>query len=146
MNVIHYQPWSTLEQMRREMDKVLASYADREEGGNMVAADWLPAVDIREEPERFVIIADVPGVEPKEIDVNMEHGVLTISGERRKEPEEEMKGYRRVERPRGSFYRRFTLPESADAERISARCSNGVLEIVIPKQEKVQPRKITVQS
>ncbi len=146
MNVIHYQPWNALEQMRREMDKVFASYADREEGSSVVAADWLPAVDIREEPERFVITADVPGVEPNEIDINMENGVLTISGEKQTESEEELKNYKRVERTRGSFYRRFTLPESADADRINARFSNGVLEIVIPKQERVQPRKIAIES
>ncbi|HHS83753.1 MAG TPA: Hsp20/alpha crystallin family protein [Gammaproteobacteria bacterium] len=146
MNVIHYQPWNTLDQMRREMDKVFASYADRDEGSSVVAADWLPAVDVREDPERFVIVADVPGVEPKDIDINMENGVLTISGKKEVESEEELKNYKRVERARGSFYRRFTLPESADAEKISAKFTNGVLEIVIPKQERVQPRKITIES
>ncbi len=146
MSLIHYQPWNTLEQMRREMDKVFASYADRDDGNSVVAADWLPAVDVREDSERFVIIADVPGVEPKDIDINMENGVLTISGEKQVESEEELRNYKRVERARGSFYRRFTLPETADAEKISAKFSNGVLEIVIPKQEKVQPRKIAIES
>ncbi len=146
MNVIHYQPWNTLDQMRREMDKVFASYADRDDGNSVVAADWLPAVDVREDAECFVITADVPGVEPKDIDINMEKGVLTLSGEKQVESEEELKNYKRVERARGSFYRRFTLPESADAERISAKFTNGVLEIVIPKQERVQPRKIAIES
>jgi len=132
--------------MRREMDKVFASYADRDDGNSVVAADWLPAVDVREDPERFVIIADVPGVDPKDIDINMENGVLTISGEKQVESEEELKNYKRVERARGSFFRRFTLPETADAEKISAKFTNGVLEVAIPKQERVQPRKIAIES
>ncbi len=146
MSVIQYQPWNALEQMRREMEKVIASYADRDDGDGVVAADWLPAVDVKEEADRFVITADVPGVEPKEIDINMENGVLTIRGEKQRESQEELQKYKRVERARGSFFRRFTLPETADAEKISARFSNGVLEITIPKQERVQPRKIAIES
>lgn len=72
--------------------------------------------------------------------------MLTISGERREETHEEKEHYKRVERIRGSFYRRFSLPDSADSERISARSHNGVLEVRISKQEKVQPRRISVES
>jgi HSP20 family protein len=102
-------------------------------------------VDIKEEAERFVIHADVPGVDPKDIEVTMEDGVLTIRGERKSESREEQDGWKRVERVSGQFFRRFTLPDTADAEGISATGANGVLEVIIPKQAKAQPRKIQVK-
>jgi HSP20 family protein len=76
----------------------------------------------------------------------MENGILTIKGQRKSESKDEREGYKRIERQWGSFYRRFSLPDSADAEKINAKCKNGVLEIVIPKQEKIAPRKINVES
>jgi HSP20 family protein len=102
-------------------------------------------VDIREEAGRFVIHADVPGVDPKDIEVSMEDGVLTLSGERKAESRTEQDGWKRVERLAGRFLRRFTLPEGTDAENISAHGSHGVLEIVIPKLAKLQPKKIQVK-
>ena len=103
-------------------------------------------MDIKEEDNRFVILADVPGIDPKDIKVTMEGGVLTLKGERSTQTEEEREGYKRIERARGTFYRRFSLPDSADAEGIKAKGKDGVLEIAIPKHERVQPRRITVQS
>jgi HSP20 family protein len=76
----------------------------------------------------------------------MENGVLSVSGERRLESDDDTNGVRRIERISGKFFRRFTLPETANAEEISAKSQNGILEVVIPKQAKVQARKITVQS
>ena len=102
-------------------------------------------MDIKEETERFLIHADIPGVDPKDIEVHMENGVLTIQGRREKETREEREGFKRIERARGSFLRRFTLPDTADSEKITAKCNNGVLEVSIPKHNKVQPRKITVE-
>jgi HSP20 family protein len=90
--------------------------------------------------------ADVPGVDPAEIDVSMDGGVLSVSGERHSESSDESEGLKRVERISGKFYRRFTLPETADAEGIEARSSNGILEVTIPKQPEVQARRITVQA
>jgi len=75
----------------------------------------------------------------------MEDGILSIRGERKFENEEEREGYKRVERVRGSFYRRFSMPDGADADAISAKCKDGVLEIVIPKQVKVLPKRIEVK-
>jgi HSP20 family protein len=110
------------------------------------AADWVPAVDIHEEKERFVLRADLPGVSPDNIDVNMENGVLSLSGERNAENSDEIEGLKRFERVSGKFYRRFNLPETADAEGISARCANGILEISIPKAARVQARRIEVEA
>ncbi|RME34289.1 MAG: Hsp20/alpha crystallin family protein, partial [Gammaproteobacteria bacterium] len=87
-----------------------------------------------------------PGIDPKDIEITMEEGVLTIRGERSIEEETQEGQYHRIERARGTFYRRFSLPDTADPERIEAHGKNGVLEIVIPKLEKVQPRKIEVRA
>ena len=108
--------------------------------------DWAPAVDIIEEKDRFVFRADVPGVDPADIDVSMENGVLTVSGERKTETRTEEEGFRRVERSFGRFYRRFNLPDTADAEGIKATSSNGILEISIPKQPEVKARRIAVEA
>lgn len=147
MNMVHYEPWHLLNHLHNEIDQIFSPQRRRGEDSNSLAAtDWTPAVDIKEEPERFVIHADIPGVDPQDIEVNMENGVLTIKGERQAENQEEREGYKRVERVRGSFFRRFSLPDTANADAISAKCQHGVLEIVVPKQEKVQPRRIEVLS
>ncbi len=90
--------------------------------------------------------ADVPGVDAADIDVSMEDGTLTIAGERRGEDRPDFEGVQRFERATGKFARRFTLPESADAQNVTARTQNGILEISIPKQPEVQPRRITVEA
>ena len=146
MSMMRYEPWTLMNQLQNEMSRLIDPRLTRTQDDNVVTSDWVPAVDIKEEDNRFLIAADIPGVEPKDIDVHMENGLLTLRGTRSYESSEENDGYKRVERARGSFYRRFSLPDTADADKISAKCSNGVLEIVIPKHEKVQPRKITVAS
>ena len=115
-----------------------------DEDSTIATSAWTPAVDIAEKDDHFLIKADVPGVDPKEIDVSMESGLLTMKGERESEVKEEKDGYTRVERSHGSFYRRFSLPETADADNISAKTSKGVLEIKVGKKETSKPKKITV--
>jgi HSP20 family protein len=148
MNMVRYEPWSLLNQLHSEIDQLFTPQRRRlgEDNANVATSDWVPAVDIKEEADRFVIHADIPGVDPKDIDVHMENGILTIKGERQSETKEEREGYKRVERVRGSFYRRFSLPDTANAEAISAKSQHGVLELVIPKQQKLQPRRIQVES
>jgi len=144
MSLVRYQPWNTIDQLRHEMGRMFENQSSTEEGSNIATSDWIPAVDIKETEKDFIIHADIPGVDPDKIDVHMENGMLSIKGERDSEVKEERDGYKRVERQRGSFYRRFSLPDTADADKISAQSHHGVLEITIPKQEKVQPRKIPV--
>jgi HSP20 family protein len=143
MSLVRYDPWSLLDQLRREMERGVEGRG--EEGGISTASDWVPAVDIKEENDCFLIRADVPGVDPKAIEVHAENGMLTIKGERESEKKEEREGYKRVERVYGSFFRRFSLPDTADTDKISAKSNNGVLEIRVPKHEKLQPRKIAVE-
>ena len=144
MSMMRYEPWSLLDQMRREIERSMDTRTA--EGSSMATSDWVPAVDIKEEENDFVIVADIPGVDPKDIEVHMDNGVLTIKGQKESEKKEEREGYKRVERSYGSFYRRFGLPDTADPEKISANSNNGVLEVRIGKQEQVQPRKISVNS
>ena len=144
MTLMRYEPWNLLEQMRREMDRALDTRAA--EGSSMATSDWVPAVDIKEEKDSFVIVADIPGVDPNDIEVNMDNGMLTIKGEKESEKKQEEDGYKRVERSFGSFYRRFSLPDTADADSVSANSNHGVLEVRIGKQQRVQPRKIEVGS
>ena len=151
MALVRYEPWNLLNRLQKEfnLQNNLDPYAKEVEGddnSDVVTSHWRPAVDIKEEENRFVIYADLPGVDPKDIEITMEKGVLTLKGERSEETKEEHEGYKRVERTRGSFYRRFSLPDTADAELIEAEGKNGVLEITLPKHEKVQPRKIAVRS
>ncbi len=147
MTLVRYEPWSLLNQLHNEIDRLFEAGrpALREGESSVAASDWVPAVDIKEEPDRYVIRADVPGVDPKDIEVNMENGVLTIKGERESESKEEREGYKRIERVKGSFFRRFSLPDTADVEQVSAKAKDGVLEVIIPKQQRVQPRRIEVQ-
>jgi HSP20 family protein len=146
MRTTIYEPFTTIRRLQDEMNRAFggAAMAPDDSSTSAVSA-WVPAVDVHEHDDRFVITADVPGVDPNAIEVTMEKGVLTISGERKGEKTEESgASARRVERIYGSFFRRFTLPDSADEEAIEAHSSNGVLEIAIPKKQQVQPKKIKV--
>ena len=140
-----YEPLGLLNRLYNNIyGTVPQGFGDEE--SNIVTSHWMPSVDIKEDDDQFLIFADVPGVDAKDIDVSMENGILTIKGKRETESKEEKEGYKRVERSKGSFYRRFSLPDSADPDKIAAKSNNGVLEITIPKHEVVKPRKITVKT
>lgn len=144
MNVVRREPLNYLNQFQNEINRLFRHDALGDEDSNVATSSWMPAVDIKEEDKHFLIRADIPGVEGKDIDVTMENGLLSIRGERKDEKDEAEDGYRRVERSHGTFYRRFSLPDSADGARISAISNNGVLEVTIPKREVAQPKKIKV--
>lgn len=146
MRIAHYEPWGLLNQLYKDLEKVYTQPGhSMDEDTTVATSAWVPAVDIKEDEQRFVIHADIPGVDPQEIEITMEAGILTIKGERQTESQEERKNYKRMERARGTFYRRFGLPDTADAEKITATGKQGVLEIVIPKRLISQPRKINVE-
>lgn len=146
MNMMQYDPWRKLQQLQREMGSLFDRRLITGDDISLTTSDWSPAVDIKEEDTRFLIVADVPGVEPDAIEVKMENGVLSIKGERQEEHKEEKEGYKRIERMHGSFHRQFTLPDTADADNITAKSHNGTLEISIPKREPVtKTRRISVE-
>ena len=134
-----YEPWAFVSRLQRQLDRALS-----ESDGATVS--WIPHVDIREESDRFVVAADLPGVEGKDIEITAEKGVLTIKGERQSQKQASSDGFERVERATGTFLRRFTLPEVADPEAIQAKQVNGVLEVSIPKRPQEQPRRISIQA
>jgi HSP20 family protein len=144
MSIVKYNPWSLLDQIQRELSNPMATY-DRDDNGNVATASWAPAVDIKEDDKSFTLLADIPGVDPKDIEVTMDNNVLTVRGERQSEKKTEEENYKRVERQYGAFYRRFTLPDSADAENIEAHSEHGVLKVTIPKKEVAQSRRISVK-
>jgi HSP20 family protein len=148
MHISKFEPWGLFNLLQRDLDQLAArrlGLGGVEDNGNSVA-DYVPAVDVIEENERFVLRADLPGVDPQSITINMENGALSLGGERQSEKNENANGMHRIERTSGSFYRRFSLPESADADNITAKSSNGILEVVIPKKQLVQARRITVEA
>jgi len=141
MSLVHHKPVNLFNQFNDEMNRYFsltrAGAANQEQ-------DWMPAVDIREEDSRYLLTADIPGVDRKDVEITLEEGVLTVKGERSTKTEVAEEGYRRRERTYGTFMRQFTLPETVDTGSISATASDGVLEIEIPKQDKPEPRRITV--
>jgi HSP20 family protein len=139
--------WPVTNHFPRELTDAFSRLFDTESGdqSNVVTSEWAPRVDVREEDKQFVIEADIPGVDPKDIEVNMDKGVLSIRGERKTEYRDEDPRFTRVERAHGLFHRRFALPDSADPNGIRASGKNGVLEIVIPKRPEQTPRRIDIQ-
>ena len=144
MTFTRFEPWNYLDLLHRDLDRLVGDR--RRPSDDDSVADWTPAVDIIEEKERFVLRADVPGVRPNDIDVSMDNGILSVSGERHAIARDEESGVQRIERATGRFLRRFTLPETANAEAVTARCTDGILEVTIPKAPEVQARRITVEA
>jgi HSP20 family protein len=137
MKIARFEPWPYVDLLQRDQSQWT---------GHKKSGEWSPAVDIIEEKDRFLLHADVPGVNPADVDVSMDAGVLTVSGIRNAEPRREDSGARRTERVTGRFSRRFTLPETTDTDGVTAKINNGILEVVIPKLPVVQPRRITVEA
>lgn len=146
MSLTRYQnpsPRYLQDEIKQVFDKFFNT--DDADASNVVTSQWMPRVDIKEEAGRFVILADLPGVDPNEIEVQMDKGILSIKGERSATATEEGVNFSRVERTHGVFYRRFALPDSANPEGITAAGKHGVLEITIPKRPETTPRRIQVQ-
>ena len=142
MSLIRYRPANLFDRFDNEINRHL--FNTRSADATNQTRDWSPAVDIREEDSRYVLEADIPGVAREDLDITLEDSVLTIKGKRANKDEESREGYRRRERVLGRFVRQFSLPDTVNTEAISAVITDGVLEIGIPKQEKPEPRKITV--
>lgn len=147
MNLVRYRQWPNQGALQEEIKSVFDRFFDpgndRDES-SVVTSQWTPRVDIKEESDRFVIYADLPGIDPDRIEVHMDKGILSIKGERSSEAIRETERFARVERRYGSFHRRFALPDSADPEGIVANGRNGVLAITIPKRPETKPRRIQV--
>ncbi len=137
MKIARFEPWSYVDFFNPDLKPFAKDYA---------ASQWVPPVDIIEEKSRFVVQADVPGVRREDIEITMDGGILTVTGVRHPTDHEDNADLRRSERTNGRFSRQFSLPEITDAEKITAKCRDGILEISIPKLPEVQPRQITVEA
>jgi HSP20 family protein len=128
------------EPLTADFDRLFSTLFDR----NQVPQRWVPAMDLVEHDDHFVLRADLPGLTEGDVNIELHDGSLTISGERKAEHTSQERGFYRVERQFGSFSRTLTLPDGIDPERIKASFSNGVLEVGIPKPEERKPRKIEI--
>jgi HSP20 family protein len=132
-------------QLQSEINRLFGNVNDGD--SSSATAEWSPAVDVREYADRFQLLFDVPGVDPKQVEITLDNGVLSVSGNRTEEKaaqRAEQPQQQRLERRLGRFHRRFILPDTVDSEKVNASGRDGVLEIVIPKQPKAQPRRISV--
>jgi HSP20 family protein len=144
--VMRQDPWGGMPRLQEEINRLFGNA--RENDSSSATAMWIPMVDIHEYADRFELYVDLPGVDPSTVDLTLDNGVLTLSGQRpqpSRKDAEEAQG-RRVERGHGYFHRRFVLPDTVDSDKVNATGSHGVLTVSIPKQAKAQPRRIQIGS
>jgi HSP20 family protein len=145
MALVRYEPWG-IGQLQSEINRLFRSFGDLDSSG--ATAGWVPPVDIYEHDDRFELYMDLPGIDPNAVEITLEGGVLTVSGERvhfmGPRDTNDQGELRRNERGHGRFYRRFVLPDTVDSERVKATNRHGVVELTIPKQAKALPRRIQV--
>ena len=149
MALIRWEPVRELNTIQSEMNRLFNTFFDSPaaSGGQSNAQSlrrWIPAMDLVETEDAFVLRADLPGLSEKDVNIELEDNVLTVSGERKAEHEDRQEGYYRVERASGTFSRSLTLPEGVDPEGVSANFERGVLEVRIPKPEQRKPRKVAI--
>jgi HSP20 family protein len=148
MALVRWDPVREIDTLQGEMNRLFSTFFDtptgRSGGNGNATRRWIPAMDLTETGEHFVLKADLPGVAESDVNIEVENNVLTISGERKTEHEEKHEGYYRLERAMGSFARSLTLPEGIDAGAVTASYDNGVLEVRIPKPAEAKPQKVQI--
>ncbi len=147
MALVRWEPAREVDSLQSEVNRVFDAFFGGGTGGTGGAARrWVPALDVAETEDAFVLKADLPGLTRDQVEIEVRDGTLTIAGERRAEHEHNAEGYHRVERAFGSFSRSMSLPEGVDAESISADFANGVLEVRVPKPEERKPHRVAIGS
>jgi len=149
MALIRWEPTRELSSLQGEMNRLFSAFFDGPgpgaNGGAGMINRWIPAMDLVEQDEHYVLRADLPGMREDDVSIELENNVLSISGERKHESAEG-KGFYRLERASGAFSRSLTLPEGVDAEAIAASFQNGVLELRIPKPEQRKPHRVRISA
>lgn len=140
--LVRYTPWNDFDRLERAM----TSFFDGNDKPTTTEALWHSSVDVHEDKDRIELVADLPGVEEKDVSISIDKNVLSLKAERRFSDEKKSDGYVRRERGYGSFSRAFTLPNTVDVEKISAELKGGVLKLTLPKKPEAQPRQIKVSS
>lgn len=142
------KPFSGLSELHNALDRLFdRNFLEWEKDfPAMEMTQWIPKIDLKEKDNQYLIRADVPGVNPKDIDISLENGMLTLKGHKETETKEEKENFLRIERSSGTFYRSLNLPDAGDASKITAKSKNGVLEIIVPKNShKATTNKIKIQ-
>ena len=143
MSIVRWEPLRELSSLQTEMNRLFNTVFDTPVANGGMRR-WVPAMDLVETEDAFVLRADLPGMKQEDVKIEVEDQVLTISGERAAEHEAQQEGFYRLERAFGSFSRSLTLPKGVDAEAVGASFTNGVLEVRIPKPEQAKPRRIQI--
>jgi HSP20 family protein len=148
MPIVRWDPTRELDSLQGEMNRLFSNFFEtptaKGGNGNGGTRRWIPSMDLVETQDSFVLKADLPGMSEADVNVELENNVLTISGERKTEHEEQHEGYYRLERATGAFSRALSLPEGIDAEAVAAEFDNGVLTVRIPKPAQIKPRKVKI--
>ena len=145
MAIVRWEPLREFSTLQNEMNRLFNTVFDSPApAGNGGLRRWMPAMDLVESGDHFVLRADLPGLSEEDVTIEVEDRVLTISGERKAEHESDKEGYHRIERAFGAFSRSLTLPEGVDADAVQATFDRGVLEVRIPKPEERKPRKVAI--
>jgi len=130
--------------LRNKVDRIFNKFFDVAEEPMLTTAKWAPVADILETKDAFIVRAELPGVDEKDVNIEIENNILTLKGERKFEVKTDEKDFRRIERNYGKFMRTFTLPPNVHNDRITAAYANGVIEVIVPKKEEAKPKKITL--
>jgi HSP20 family protein len=145
MAIVRWEPLRDLVTTQDQFNRLFNDMFSRAfEGGTLGASAWTPAVDIYETDQNVVLKAELPGVDPKDVEIRVEDGALYLKGERKFESDVKEDGYRRIERQYGSFTRSFPLPATVNSDKAVAEYKNGVLTLTLPKREEAKPKTIKV--
>lgn len=145
MTLVKWEPFRDLMAMQDRMTRLIDETFSRIWKEDMAQGVWSPPVDILERGDEVVLKADLPGVTQNEIDIRVEEGTLTIQGERKFVKESPEENYVQIERPYGTFRRTFSIPRTIDQESIKASYKDGVLRIILPRKQEIQPKQIVVE-
>ncbi len=145
MRLVKYSPLRDLWDLEERVNRMFRDLVPHRIHEEDLVGGWEPAVDVYETDKEFVLKAELPEVEEKDVHVNVEGNILTITGERRKEEEIKEENYHRTERYYGSFCRSFALPDSVDKDKIKATFKGGVMKLELPKKEEVKPKEIKIE-
>jgi HSP20 family protein len=146
MALIRWEPVAELNTIQNEMNRLFNTFFDQPAatGRGAPSRRWIPAMDLVETADHYVLRADLPGLSDDDVNIQLEDNVLTISGERETQHEQHEEGYYRIERASGNFTRSLTLPDGVNPDAVQAHFDRGVLEIRIPKPEQKKPRQVQI--
>jgi HSP20 family protein len=144
MTLVRWSPWRDVVSVQDEMNRLFDGLMRHRDGGGV--GEWMPAVDISETDDEFIVAADVPGLKNEDIKISVANNVLTLRGERKSVREDKKENFHRVERTYGAFERTFSLPSGVKSENIRAKYKDGVLEVRLPKSKEAKPQEIKVES